>query len=65
VNAIGDSVFDAGENARTVKQVIRTGSPRDGNFAGKRVRIHQPQIAQPHCFHGARCGADVARMRGV
>lgn len=46
-----------------IKHIRRSRRASGGRLIRKRSRVNQPQIAQPHIFHGSGNSADVAGMR--
>ncbi len=53
-----------GEHPHPVEDVLRAGRHHGGLGRRKTLGRHQAQVAEPHGLHGARRGADVARVRG-
>jgi hypothetical protein len=51
-------------DARGREHVICTGGARGRFRIRKLLRIHEHELIQRHVLHGARRGADVARVRG-
>ena len=58
--AVRKRIFQRRHHLCAVENIRGTGGAGIGSFIGERIRVHQPQIAKPHVFHGAGHRTNIA-----